>query len=186
MQMLMLLKQGSTPLHWACQKGNVEMIEYLIKHKAKVNTVDFDGWNALHYCVQGGHLKALKVLVEKYKMNIETLTRKGESVLSIACDEEEVKIIKYLCKKGANVKNMLNEKVECNQPKIVYYLAKYGQLSKNQYTNSNNPLHVSVMFNYTKNMRILKKYLPWMVDCKNQAGKKPNDYSQLNLVFGAF
>ena len=34
-------KQGSTPLHWACQKGNVEMIEYLIKHKAKVNTVDF-------------------------------------------------------------------------------------------------------------------------------------------------
>jgi len=32
---------GSTPLHWACQKGHVEMIEYLIKHKAKVNTVDF-------------------------------------------------------------------------------------------------------------------------------------------------
>ena len=34
-------KEGATPLHWACQKGNIKMIEYLIKRKANLNAIDF-------------------------------------------------------------------------------------------------------------------------------------------------
>ena len=38
-------KQGATPLHWACHKGNIEMIEYLLKFKASPNVVDKSKYN---------------------------------------------------------------------------------------------------------------------------------------------
>ena len=34
-------KQGATPLHWACQKGNLEMIRYLIEKNSSLTAVDY-------------------------------------------------------------------------------------------------------------------------------------------------
>ena len=39
-------KQGATPLHWACQKGNIEMIEYLLKFNASSSVVDYSEFNS--------------------------------------------------------------------------------------------------------------------------------------------
>ncbi len=46
-------KNRFTALHIACQKGNTEMVELLLKRKASVEIEDVNGNRALHHAVLG-------------------------------------------------------------------------------------------------------------------------------------
>ena len=115
------------------------------------------------------------MIIEKYHFDINDNTHTGKSALSIACEEEEKNVIKYLCRKGANIKHSLHNHVRYNKPKIVYYLVKYGVISSSEYEDENNPLHLSVSLNFSNITNQLLKYAPWMMSCTNHQGKKPLD-----------
>ena len=135
-----------------------------------------DGRNVLHYSSESGHLDLVKFFVEKCNMNIDRKTYKGQSPLDIACDEENTKVIKYLCTKKPNVKYTLVQQVRKNRQKMVLYLIKYGNISKEQYVKEATPLHVSISLNFATITKILMKYTPWMMECTNYNGKSPQDY----------
>ncbi|CAB4031255.1 acyl- -binding domain-containing 6-like, partial [Paramuricea clavata] len=42
---------GMTLLHWACDKGYQDIVEYLIKTKCDINSQDSEGQTPLHYAV---------------------------------------------------------------------------------------------------------------------------------------
>ena len=109
-------------------------------------------------------------------MNINSKNNEGKTPFAIACDEEEIELIRYFCQQDTClVKSILLSQARRNHSKSVYYLVKYGSLSKSQYSQETNPLHLSIALNYVKITKILLKYTPWMMDCANSYGMTPKD-----------
>lgn len=46
------MKDGRTPLHWACTSGSLEIVRYLLDQKAEVDLQDHAGWTPLHIAGQ--------------------------------------------------------------------------------------------------------------------------------------
>jgi len=57
-----------TPLHWACLKGHLNIVEMLIKRGAKIAQQNSGGDTCLHVACQFGHLKIVKLLLSKVKL----------------------------------------------------------------------------------------------------------------------
>ena len=57
-------KFGSTALHIAVGRGNVEAMEILLKHGASVNVQDMYSYTALHHAVDNRNVQATSILLE--------------------------------------------------------------------------------------------------------------------------
>lgn len=58
-------EDGLALVHWASDRGHVNMVKWLVNHNADVNITDLEGQTALHYASSCGHLGVVKVLLEK-------------------------------------------------------------------------------------------------------------------------
>ena len=82
-------KFGITPLHWACQKGEIETVRLLLSHQCDHTLLSAYGMNALHYTAMRGkhlsyrkgwtggeYLSIARLLIETYKMDpsLESVT----------------------------------------------------------------------------------------------------------------
>jgi len=56
---------GATALHIACREQNLEIVEILIKNKAKINLQDNEGWTPLMRASLAGDEKIVKLLIKK-------------------------------------------------------------------------------------------------------------------------
>ncbi|XP_070564461.1 uncharacterized protein [Ptychodera flava] len=73
----------STPLHVASVEGHLDIAQVLIKHGARINAMDKNGWTPLHHAVYEGHVPIIKLLLEsKAATDIETTD--GKTALTIA------------------------------------------------------------------------------------------------------
>ena len=54
---------GITALHWASDKGRLDVVRELLKAGANVNAVDEDDWTALHLASNNGHLDVVRELL---------------------------------------------------------------------------------------------------------------------------
>ena len=96
--------RGKTPLAAACQGGHLDVVKYLIKHRAKVNydsmiaadSIEEDG-NALSAAVYGNHLHIVKYLVEQRKACVTMCS----PLASLYTDN--IELLTYLHKKGARL-----------------------------------------------------------------------------------
>lgn len=61
-----------------------------------------DGWCCLHYAVHEGLFEVIKILVEKYKAEIDPRTVHNKTPFHFACRRGEEEVVKYLLGKGAN------------------------------------------------------------------------------------
>ncbi len=60
-------KAGLTPLHCACQSGNMELVEWLVTNGAGLEAVCQKGKTPLHYACARGHLNIVKLLQSKVR-----------------------------------------------------------------------------------------------------------------------
>ncbi|KAE9401288.1 ankyrin [Gymnopus androsaceus JB14] len=58
-----MFQDERTPVHWAASSGSLEIVRYLIDHKAEVDKVDGSGWSALHIAASAGHDDVVEELV---------------------------------------------------------------------------------------------------------------------------
>jgi hypothetical protein len=67
---------GSTSAHELAQEGDVEGLKQeILRDKSVVNARDANGWTPLHESVRGGHMDAIKLLVEHgADVNLKTNT----------------------------------------------------------------------------------------------------------------
>ncbi len=90
--------KGRTALHWAIMTKNKEATESLLQKGANVNDVTYDGYSPLHIAIKLGNEKMVDFLL-KNNANINQWTAgAGSNLLSVACMEEQVEIVKRMLK----------------------------------------------------------------------------------------
>ncbi len=72
---------GDTPLHIACKKGNLNIVNLILQYKADLNVKNFKDYTPLHIAVENKHLSIIKVLLRSNPGLIESY---GTSILTDA------------------------------------------------------------------------------------------------------
>lgn len=57
-------RKGNAPLMWASSRGDVAIVEFLLKSKANTETKDNLGWTALHWAAREGQKEVIKLLMK--------------------------------------------------------------------------------------------------------------------------
>ncbi len=71
-------EDGRTALIWASFFGKENLVKWLIKKGANLNSQDRSGYCSLHFCSQEGNIKIAKILLEN-KANVNVQDEHGNS-----------------------------------------------------------------------------------------------------------
>ncbi len=99
---------GHTPLHWACLKGQLDTVKWLIEKGANINARSdcIPGENAgiypIHCAAESGSVEIVKLLLKK-GAKIDAKKSNGETPLVIAVDKGRQHLVEVLLEAGANV-----------------------------------------------------------------------------------
>ena len=132
----------------------------------------------IHYAVQGGSIDVIRILLKKKKELLEIPNAFGLTPLSVACDDEQIEIIKFLVEHNADFTDTIPHYIRKNEPKIVRILLKYGEIQnkKNTYhEQKRNPLHIAIKYNRVRITKIILRYSPILSTWKDEHGRKPTD-----------
>lgn len=79
-------EEGLGLIHWAADRGSLDILELLIKSNIDVNLQDSDGQTALHYASSCGHLDCVKLLLVNNARR-DIVDSEGSSPEDLACDD---------------------------------------------------------------------------------------------------
>jgi ankyrin repeat protein len=86
---------GRSAIHFAAQRGNIEVLQQLVKNHTTINCRDREGRTALHYAVESKRVEAISVLVSN-GADIRALDSKGRTPLHRAAAKNNVPAINCL------------------------------------------------------------------------------------------
>ncbi|WP_265021563.1 ankyrin repeat domain-containing protein [Wolbachia endosymbiont (group A) of Icerya purchasi] len=92
--------QGWTPVFWAIQKNNFNIVELLLDNNADIKVKDNEGWTPIHWAVQLGSLDVVKRLVER-GADVNALTADVRTPYDLAINQNYREIKEYLRSKSA-------------------------------------------------------------------------------------
>ena len=72
--------------------GSSNVCQLLIEKNAFVNSRTKNGWTALHYAAQNGHVPLIKLLVKKYDAIVDALTMKKATPLHLAAHSGKLEV----------------------------------------------------------------------------------------------
>ncbi len=87
-------------IHIAAQDGNIEDLKKELG-LVDVNTPDEDGYTALHWASQNGHIEVVKLLIASGS-NSSLVDKDGFFALEIACNNGHTQVVKFLLENGAD------------------------------------------------------------------------------------
>lgn len=96
-----LSKVGNSPLKYAAQHADPEIVEYLIANGAKIEAFDGDGVPPLTIASLDGRIEIVRLLL-KHGANPNTASVHGWTPVHFAAEHDQGKSIEVLCKAGAN------------------------------------------------------------------------------------
>lgn len=88
-----------TALMRAAENGNLEIVKYLIEHRANVNLHNWARETALMFAARNGHLDVVKYLIEVGKADKDVVSQFGRTALAEAQKYND--IVTYLKQQGA-------------------------------------------------------------------------------------
>lgn len=104
---------GRTPLSWAAQRGNENVVKLLIENGADINskaTATFiNGCTPLWFAAQNGHTAAVKMLLAEDGIELDSKILDGQTPLSRAARNGHAAVVKLLLMKGADYSSNDNE-----------------------------------------------------------------------------
>jgi len=181
---------GTTPIHWACKKGNLSMVKFLLSYNANPNASDYgmctknvspllkfsyfhilDGNGVLHYASEEGNLEIVKFLIEnKIITNINQRNNDGFSPFFLACNNRNINVMKYLSKHGADVLNTAKYCSMNDMSSMIRIIIKYLPFLSFIKEEELNPLHVAIIFEKKKTIKIFIKYCSVLLDYSDSKG----------------
>ncbi len=162
---------GRTALHFACQKGHLDIVENLVKARANVDEVfeDFGG-NPLFIACKNGHEKIVDSLL-KYKYQINEIKeidkaqeKDGATLLITACQNGHNQVVDVLLKWRADFNKTLKNGatpmfIACENgfTKIVEALIRAGAEFDQELANGATPLFIATHYNQVEAVEALIK-----------------------------
>ena len=107
---------GQTGLHWACFRGRLDVVQYLVDQmdnkQMNINVTNNYGANALDYAIQ--HEEMAKVLLQTGKLDLENM----QGVSNFVKNPDGSIVFNF---RGLNVKlrNLCDYVVKLDSPKVV-------------------------------------------------------------------
>ena len=93
-----LSAQGESPLMLASLKGQLELVEKMVKKGADINKT---GWTPLHYAASAGQVKVISLLLENHAY-IDAESPNGSTPLMLASMYGTAAAVKLLLEEGAD------------------------------------------------------------------------------------
>ncbi len=96
-----------TYLHWAANRGNVEIMEALVAKGAKANIPDENGVTAMAFAAMSGQLTVQGIeLFLKAGATLKDVNKEGANILLLAvANDKDLTITNYLISKGLDIKS---------------------------------------------------------------------------------
>ncbi len=91
-----------TPLHFAAEGGNVDVIRFLLDQGAAVNAKNISGETPLHYATGWCHVEAVKLLLER-KADVHSKTDEGDTPLHYLRFVGRAEVARLLLDSGADL-----------------------------------------------------------------------------------
>ncbi|MEE6512485.1 hypothetical protein FKM82_019531 [Ascaphus truei] len=77
---------GSTPLHLACRRGDIECLQELVEEcQARQDIPDSNGETVYHYAAQQNNPRVIEILRSVPSVGVNLLSSHGETALHVAC-----------------------------------------------------------------------------------------------------
>ena len=87
-------RYGSTALFYACDRGNVEMVKFLLERGADPNAKDtFYGATPMTWAADKGHVEVVRLLIEKG-------AKEKDDALAVGVDKGSIELVKTVLDKG--------------------------------------------------------------------------------------
>ncbi|KAJ1391568.1 Ankyrin repeat [Sesbania bispinosa] len=129
--------EGSTVLHAAAGRGQVEVVKYLISSFDMINSTDHQGNTALHVAASRGQLAAVEALVSAFPTLISLTNNAGETFLHKAVSgfqtpafrrlDRQVELLRKLISgKNFHVEDIIN--VKNNDGRTALHMAIIGNI----------------------------------------------------------
>lgn len=121
-----LTHDGRTYIFWAAYKGNLSMMQYLVRKGAKTDIIDSHGYSVLNFAATTGQLdtKLYDFCIENGANVIKEKNHSGaNALLLVAPFIKDVKLIDYFTSKGLDLHSTDN-----NGNGIFNYAAKKGNI----------------------------------------------------------
>ncbi|CAG8489069.1 1482_t:CDS:2 [Diversispora eburnea] len=86
MRFFHMLNKGLSLLHWACDRGHLEIVKLLIERGSNINILTNENETPFHYACLSEHLECSRHL---YRNNIDITIKDKEGLTALEqCDEE--------------------------------------------------------------------------------------------------
>jgi ankyrin repeat protein len=147
--------QGQTPLHYAANKGSLDLVRLLVKNGAQINSKDHTNKNPIFYAYQKNHENVVEFLAT-YNVNLEEIS--SSMLLRFACKNGNMEKAKLLIETGANVneisvtdgKTALHLATEIGHLELIKILVLSGAKINTQDFYGFTPLALAVQGYYTE------------------------------------
>lgn len=105
---------GANPLMIAAKVGHYQTVELLLNAGSNPVLANQDGWNALHFAANGGHLNVVNQLLAINKERINqfiNVKARGKTPFMMAADQGHKEICEILLKSGAHLPSSASTKL---------------------------------------------------------------------------
>lgn len=163
------LMDAKTPLMVAAETGNLEMVQFLLDHGAKLDVRSLENMTALHFAAKNGHENIVKFLLEQ-GVGINDKSNSGATPLLFAAMNGHAAMVKLLLDRGANINaqdgsgvTALFAAISSNHVDVVKVLLEYGAdltltLSSRRLSYlDGTPLHAAIKLDNLEIVRLLLK-----------------------------
>jgi ankyrin repeat protein len=84
-------------VHYACFKGNIPILDFLIELGGSLDALSLNGLNCLHLAVSQNHVEMVKYLIKNHEFSPNELTKSSStSPLMLASKNGATDVVKYL------------------------------------------------------------------------------------------
>ena len=88
-------RNGKIPLHIACEKGHLNIAEYLLENGSDVGATDNEMMQPIHFACLNGNLEIVQLL-EKYNAKFNVCDIQGWDPIHFACHSGSFPLVRYL------------------------------------------------------------------------------------------
>ena len=177
------MRNGSTPLHIACQHGYLNIVELLSTTDSE-SVLDAFGRNPLHIASYYGQLQIVQSYVNNFDIDSFCKDPLGLTPLHYACIGGNLKVVQFLDT------DIIPEHTDNTGYTPLHHACKHGNLNIVQYItlkdqsqlfcqdhNNNTPLHIAARYNQTEVVQSFLEHNLYDGNIRGESGKTTFNFS---------